>query len=209
MSTYGVLLFLLPPMASAAWAVVPWIVGCLFSAQVTFNPFFSSFNPSEQAKQGPLRWLPVELTLVNDLPINTQPNRARVWFGEARRFQIYFLDDNAYAREDLTFWVKGRSTAEVLVKTVEPASALSLDLASGEVATSVTVSRGWHSQRVDLAPNATARVSVPLDDGFPYMGTRVWRVSIRSSGGFVPRFVSGASEDTRFLGVRVQPELRQ
>jgi hypothetical protein len=70
MNTYGVLLFLIPPVSSAAWAVVPWVVGCLFSAQVTFNPFFASFNPSEQAKQGPLRWLPVELTLVNDLPIN-------------------------------------------------------------------------------------------------------------------------------------------
>jgi hypothetical protein len=208
MSTYGVLLFLLPPIASAAWAVVPWAVGCLFSAQVTFNPFFASFHPSEQAKQGPLRWLPVELTLVNYLPINTQPARARVWFGEARRFQIYFLDDNAYAREDLTFWVKGRSTAEILVKTVEPASALDLDLASGDAATTVTVSRGWRRQRVDLAARATARVRVPLDDGFPYMGTRVWRVSIRSSAGFVPLFVSGASEDNRFLGVRVTPELR-
>ena len=123
MSTYGVFLFLLPPIASVAWALVPWVVGGLFSAQVTFNPFFSSFNPSEHAKQGPLRWLPVELTLVNDLPINTQPNRARVWFGESRRFQIYFLDDNAYAREDLSFWVKGRAKAEFLVKTVEPASA--------------------------------------------------------------------------------------
>jgi hypothetical protein len=209
MSMYGVLLFLLPPMTSAARSVVPWAVGCLFSAQVAFNPFFSSFNPSEQAKQGPLRWLPVELTLVNDLPINTQPNRARVWFGEARRFQIYFLDDNAYAREDLSFWVRGRSTAEILVKTVEPASALDLDLASGEVATTVTVSRGWRRQRIELAANATARISVPLDDGFPYMGTRVWRVSIRSSSGFVPRFISGASDDNRFLGVRVKPELRQ
>jgi hypothetical protein len=209
MSTYGVLLFLLPPFDSAALAVVPWLVGCLFSAQVTFNPFYASFNPSDQAKQGPLRWLPVELTLVNDLPINTQPNRARVWFGEARRFQLYFLDDNAYAREELTFWVKGRSTAEFLVKTVEPASAIEFDLASGDVATSVTVSRGWHSQRVDLTANATARVSVPLDDGFPYNGTRVWRVSIRSSAGFVPLFVSGASADNRFLGVRVKPELRQ
>ena len=39
--------------------------------------------------------------------------------------------------------------------------------------------------------------------------TRVWRVSIRSSAGFVPLFISGASEDNRFLGVRVKPELRQ
>ena len=95
------------------------------------------------------------------------------------------------------------------MKTVEPASALDLDLASGEAATTVTVSRGWRSQRVELGPNATARVSVPLDDGFPYNGTRVWRVSIRSSAGFVPMFISGASEDNRYLGVRVKPELRQ
>jgi hypothetical protein len=96
----------------------------------------------------------------------------------------------------------------MLVKTVEPASALDLDLASGDVATSVTVARGWRSQQVDLAPNATARISVPLDEGFPYNGTRVWRVSIRSSAGFVPMFLTGASGDNRYLGVRVKPELR-
>jgi hypothetical protein len=209
MNTYGILLFLLPPISSAGIAVIPWIVGCLFSAQVTFNPFFSSFNPSEQAKQGPLRWLPVELTLVNDLPINTQANRARVWFGQQRRFQIYFLDDNGYAREGLSFWVRGHSTADVLVKTVEAASALELNLASGSAPTTVTVTRSWHSQRVEMAANATARISVPLDNGFPYIGTRVWNVSIRSSGGFVPFFVNPGSQDTRFLGVQVTPELRQ
>jgi hypothetical protein len=210
MNTYGVLLFLLPPISSAGVAIVPWLVGSLFCAQVTFNPFFSSFNPSEQAKQGPLRWLPVELTLVNDLPINTQANRARIWFGEERRFQIYFLDDNAYDREDLTFWVRGRSTADLLVKTVEPASALELELASGDAATTVTVSRGRHRQRVDLAANATARVKVPLDEGFPYNGTRVWKVSIGSSAGFVPYFLTGGvSQDIRFLGVRVKPDLRK
>ena len=209
MNTYGILLFLLPPISSAGVAVIPWIVGCVFSAQVTFNPFFSSFNPSEQAKQGPLRWLPVELTLVNDLPINTQANRARVWFGQQRRFQIYFLDDNGYAREGLSFWVRGRSTADVLVKTVEAASALELNFASGHAPTTVTVTRGWHAQRVEMASYATARISVPLDDGFPYRGTRVWKVSIHSSGGFVPFFVNPGSQDTRFLGVQVTPELRQ
>ncbi|HOQ62154.1 MAG TPA: hypothetical protein PKZ08_16115, partial [Vicinamibacterales bacterium] len=154
------------------------------------------------------RWLPVELTLVNDLPINTQANRVRIWFGEARRFQIYFLDDNTYGREGLSFWVRGRARTEMLVKTVEPASALDLDLAAGDAATSVTVTRGRLSRRVDLAPGASARVSLPLDEGFPYSGTRVWRVSIRSSGGFVPHFLTPGSEDKRFLGVRVTPELR-
>jgi hypothetical protein len=208
MNTYGVFLFLLPPLESIGLALVPWAVGALFCAQVTFNPFFSSFNPAEHAKQGPLRWLPVELTLVNDLPINTQPNRARIWFGSERRFQIYFLDDNAYQREDLHVWTRGRSTAEFLVKTVEPASALQLAVTTGIAPTTVTVSRGWWSEQVTLKAEETRVVTVPLDEGFPYRGTRVWHVKVKTDAGFVPAFVSGAAEDNRYLGVRLTPELK-
>ena len=45
------------------------------------------------------------------------------WFGDNPPdhtdpgFQIYFLDDNAFDREpDKSFWVKGESRAEFLVK---------------------------------------------------------------------------------------------
>ncbi len=209
MNIYGVFLFLMPPLESVWVALMPWVVGTLFCAQVTFNPFFASFNPAEHAKQGPLRWLPVELTLVNDLPINTQANRARVWFGQQRRFQIYFLDDNAFGREGLSFWLRGRATADMLVKTVEPASGLRLTLASGEVATTVTASRGWWRQSVNLAPHQTTQLTIPLDAGFPYQGTRVWKISLRSHQGFVPLFASPGSNDNRFLGAQVTPELLQ
>ena len=148
MNTYGVFLFLLPPLDSVLLALVPWLVGGLFTASSVLNPFFATFNPAEQAKQGPLRLLPVELTLVNDLPINTRPERVRVWFGVDRRFQIYFLDDNAYPREGLFFWTRGSSTSEILVKTVEPASALELALVAGPVPVQVTASRGWQRQHV-------------------------------------------------------------
>jgi hypothetical protein len=208
MNTYGVLLFLIPPIGSAWLAVAPWLVGTLFCAQVTFNPFFSAFNPAEHQKQGPLRMLPVELTLVNDLPINTEVNRARIWFGVQRRFQIYFLDDNAFAREDLSFWTRGRSRAEVLVKTVEAASSLDLTLQAGAIETRVTVTRGWWKERVALKAGESRLVRVPLDAGFPYQGTRVWHVSVEADSGFVPAFVNAASEDNRFLGVRVTPELQ-
>ncbi len=208
MSTYGVFLFLLPPLTSVWAAVVPWAVGALFCAQVTFNPFYASFHPAEHAKQGPLRWLPVELTLVNDLPINTRPERARVWFGTERRFQIYFLDDNAYGREDLHFWTKGQSRAEILVKTVEPASRLELTLTAGPVPARLTAARGWWRDTITLQPGETRVLAVPLDDGFPYNGTRVWTVSLACDSGFVPMFVTAASEDNRFLGVKVTPELR-
>ena len=205
---YGVFLFLLPPIESIVAAIVPWAVGGLFAGAIVLNPFYASFNPAEHAKQGPVRLLPVELTLVNDLPVNTRPERARVWFGVQRRFQIYFLDDNAYGREDLSFWTRGRSRAEILVKTVEPASGLELMLQAGPAPTTVTVARGWWRTRVTLNAGEARAVTVPLDQGFPYNGTRVWHVSVSSNWGFVPAFHDATSADRRFLGVRVTPELK-
>ena len=73
---YGVMLFVLPPIESLAAAFAPWAIGGLFVAPMVLNPFVASFHPADNAKSGPLRLLPVELTLVNDLPVNTEP-RAR------------------------------------------------------------------------------------------------------------------------------------
>ena len=122
MGAYGVFLFLLPPLSRTWLAVIPWLVGGLFTAQLVLNPFAASFRPGEYARTGPLRWLPVELTMVTDLPINTDRSRMQ-WFGDNPPdhkdpgFQIYFLDGNGFDREpDKSFWVKGESRAEFLVK---------------------------------------------------------------------------------------------
>ena len=82
MGAYGVFLFLLPPLSRTWLVVIPWLVGGLFTAQLVLNPFVASFRPGEYARRGPLRWLPVELTLVNDLPVNTDTSRVRIWFGD-------------------------------------------------------------------------------------------------------------------------------
>lgn len=209
MSAYGVFLFMLPALESIGAAAAPGLVGALFTAAIVINPFFSAVQPAEHAKQGLARLLPVELTMVNDLPINTRPDRVRIWYGTERRFQIYHFDDNAYLREDLSFWTRGRAVADLLVKTVEPASRLELNLQAGPIPTTATVRRGWWRQTVTLAPGQSQTVNVPLDDGFPYKGTRVWRLSIASGDGFMPSFFDPNSPDRRFLGVRVTPELRK
>jgi hypothetical protein len=208
MNTYGVFLFLLPPFGSVALAAVPWVVGALFTAQITLNPFVTSFSPASYAKQGPVRWLPVELTLVNDLPVNTDPRRVRILYGSSERFQIYYLDDNAYDRERDSFWVKGESTAEMLVKAARPLRQLTLKLSGVPVPDKVVV-RGPHGFKevVPLRPKEERTVVIPLGEGFPYQGTRVWWTSVTTHHGFVPFIVDpGFSTDSRFLGVLVTPD---
>ena len=182
-------------------------VGSLFTAKIVLNPFYSSFYPAEHAKAGPLRWLPVEMTLINDLPINTRLDRVRVPFGpQHARFQIYFLDDNAFGRENDSFWVRGDSRADLLVKTADAATKLRLTCASGASPVGVSVHAASESTGVTLEPGQVSVVELQLPRGFPYQGTRAWYVTIRVRGGFVPLFATGA-EDVRYLGVMVKPEL--
>jgi len=221
MGVYGIFLFLLPPVTSMAVAIVPWIVGGIFMAKLVLNPFTSSFHPGSYADAGPLRLLPVELSNVNDLPINTERDERVVWFGDDPdrqegtqdpAFQIYFLDRNAFREADKTFWTKGEARAEFLIKTDRRMRRLMYTLSAGPVPTNVRVTLEGRSQDVELAAGETRQIIFAMGDGFPYMKLDdglprfVWNASVASSEGFVPLFREGG-KDTRFLGVRVRPML--
>jgi len=212
MGAYGAFLFLYPPIGRVAVALLPWAVGALFTAPLVLNPFVTSFRPGEHAKSGPFRWLPVELTLVYDWPINNQRERVRVWFGDNEGqhdpgFQIYFFDDNAYLDADKTFWVRGESRAEFLIKTDRPMRRLQLTFTAGAEPVNVVARLGRRTQELSLAVGESRQVAFAMGRGFPYQGIwPVWTASIAADRGFVPIF-HGSAEDNRFLGVRVKPVL--
>jgi hypothetical protein len=207
-TAYGMFVFLLPPLASAAAGVWAWAVGMLFAGKIVLNPFYASYHPDQHSWSGPLRILPIERTLVNDLPMNTDLQRVRILFGEDPRFQLYYVDDNAFFQEpDGAFWIRGDSRADLIVKVAEPVRTLQLGLQAGPMPVSGSVRYGWRRYAYDLQPGATATIAIPLGDGFPYMGTRVWTISIAARGGFVPTQFEPGNTDNRFLGVRVKPEL--
>ena len=213
MSAYGIFVFLVPPISRMSIAIVPWIVGGIFMAPLVLNPFTASFRPGDNAKSGPLRLLPVELTTVYDWPINTD-QRSKVWFGNhpegsSPGFQIYFFDDNAHGAEtDRSFWVRGESRAEFLIKTDRPMKQLVLTVTAGPVATDVGMTLAGRSQEVSLQPGESRQVLFAMGDGFLYQGIwPVWVASVSSSAGFTPIFFDDASTDTRYLGVRVKPTL--
>jgi hypothetical protein len=214
-AAYGAFLFLLPPIRTTWIAVLPWVVGSLFMAKLVVQPFTASVRPGEYADSGPLRVLPVELSNVNDLPIMTNSARVRQWFGDNPGegdygFQIYFLDANAYGREpeeEKSFWVKGESRAEILVKVDREMKRLVLNVTAGPVPTEVVAEVSGRSQRVALPAGGKQQLVFSLGPGYPYEGRWVWTASVSSSTGFVPMFHE-ASTDTRFLGVRVKPTLQ-
>jgi hypothetical protein len=212
---YAVMLFLLPPVELIVTALVPWLVGGLFVGPMVLNAFAASFRPADYSKAGPMRMLPVELTLLNDLPVFTDPDRGRVWFGDTEgdaAFLVSFLDDNAFGREqDRSFWTRGDSRADLVYKADRPIRRAIFQVAAGPVPVDLTLDVHGRTARVHLEPGATERVTLAMPEGVVYEkeveGVRLWNVRIVTRGGFTPIFFDAQSSDSRYLGARVKPML--
>ena len=214
-SGYGVMLFALPPVESIAAGFAEWAIGALFVAPMVLNPFVASFRPAENAKSGPLRIFPVELTLVNDLPVNNDPEHHRIWFGDTGQgdpgFLIYFLDDNTYGREtDKSFWTRGGKRAEFIFKTDRPIRRATFTLTAGPRATDVRLTIAGRKEDMHLNAGETRDITFAMPAGVPYekeVQALAWVVTVKSSSGFTPIFFDPKSTDSRYLGVRVKPVL--
>ena len=224
LGTYGVFLFLVPPLQTAVSGLVAMAIGGLFVAPIVTNPLVATRNPAEHAKTGLFRYLPTELTMVNDLPINVVPTRIRQPLGGTPPVLAYFLDDNIYNREGDAFWVRGESSADILLRAriapeadaagVETARSLQISrltaiLETGPRANRVVISTGGERKVIDMAPSSQQIVELAMPHGMPYKydprfpTNYVYLVNISNSSGFVPMFENGAN-DSRFLGVMVR-----
>jgi hypothetical protein len=220
---YPLLLFVTPALSSPCPALLALALGGLFTAQLVLNPFYVSFHPAEHAKSGPFRWLPVEKTLLNDLPVNVTPSRVRQPLGGTPPVSAYFLDDNAYPREGEWFWVKGESRAELLLRAPAVPRGddafeskrirhVTVEVRSGDTGNRVIVKTDVDSSRADLPPQGSATLTLRVGNGVPYRAhpgqptSYVYWMSITSKTGFTPIFTSG-SRDSRYLGayVRIAP----
>jgi hypothetical protein len=214
LSFYPLFLFLMPPVAAASPAIAALAVGALFTAKISCDPFWSSFHPGEAAKAGPLRILPIELSMLNDLPVIQQPERAkRLLSGD---MLAYFPDDNAYPPEGESFWVRGRRTADVILRgplAEQPDGRLAgrrilrltVFVRNGVKPNRVTVDTGREGERLDLGPGEERTVTLDMPAGFPYRPYEtptsfVYVVRFSTTDGFTPVRETPPSTDARYLG---------
>jgi hypothetical protein len=223
LGVYPVFLFLMPPLLRSGAALAALGVGALFTAQLVLNPFAVSIRSGEHTKRGVYRALPVELTLLNDLPVNLSPSRSKQPLGGTPPLTAYFIDDNAYNREGDAFWVRGESRAEIMLRapaategTPEKPVARSLymprlevQLETGAMANRVTIAGGVESHTIDIPPHDRRSVTIAMPRGLPYRAypelptNYVYFLAITSESGFIPMFTMGG-RDNRFLGVFVR-----
>ena len=202
LATYALFFFLTPAMRGFAPTMVALLGGMLFIGQILINPFVSARESYLAPAQGALRLLPVELTMVRDLPINLDGPRARVLHSNDPRVQLYFLDYNAWLPESPGIWITGGGEqAHIIVRNRLELESVTLTALS-PVANQVSVRMGRASATLPLEPDVEGSVTlsptgVYSRDSWAYL----LRVSVED--GFVPRLLDGVSTDGRFLGAAI------
>lgn len=199
LSVYPTLFFLMPPRRTALAGGLAWAGGALFMAKILVNPFAAAKYPYLATERGLVRRLPVELTMVNDLPIMLDPSRSRIPYGHQPTMLLYFLDQNAFPPEPPGMWVSGAGRADIIVRTSDPIDHLDVS-AESPIRTILTLSMGAGSTAVTLAPGKVSTFAVPAGSSVRYLQSHAYLMSVRSSEGFVPHLQNSGSGDYRNLG---------
>lgn len=112
MNIFPLFFFLLPRRIPGWFPGIAALGGALFMGHILVNPIFHSRFPSHYSETPVLDILPVEYTMLNDLPMRTDSDRSRMeWYkvengkvvrdqyGPAVEFYLYNLDHNTYIKE--------------------------------------------------------------------------------------------------------------
>jgi hypothetical protein len=142
LSIYPVMLFLLPSTAAWTAAAAVVTVGTIVVGPILAEPFKLKQQPWLFPERWPLRLLPVELTILNQLPVALNPQRYRVPVSSNPEVFLYYLDGNTYFQEPdpsdtagaaqpmpHNFWV-APGTAQIVVRTERPLTGLGLEISS-------------------------------------------------------------------------------
>ncbi len=208
-NVYPVLFFLLPAASRVTASAASWVVWGACLAQIVLSPVTASLRPAAHTTRMPYTLFPVELTILHNLPFNTNP-RARRQMRPAM-FHAYFLDDNTYLSEAGIggFWTKGGREAEVVLRTAAPAESITLRIRNRSLPNRVVVRFGSQVIERHIEPRTAIELTLPIDETQRYIEGPSWlyRLSIWSEQGTLPMFDTEGSGDTRNLGVLVRPSV--
>jgi len=199
LSVYPALFFLTPPLESLTGPLVVWVGGAAFLAQMLLNPFFAAKYVWLVTDHGLVRQLPVELTMISDLPVNLDRARSHLNYRENPTILLYLLDQNASAPELGGFWVAGRARADIVFRTNRPVDRATLQI-SAPIANHVTLSAGGDKATVDLQAGVPASVTLSPVGVYAHQSYS-YLLTVSTSNGFVPAIVDPNSDDARYLGV--------
>jgi hypothetical protein len=210
MHIYPLFLFLPDFKIKKRHIVVPWLVAALFISQILINPFRGSGYPATHAKRFPIKALPLEMTLVNEWPTNTNPWGFRIPIGTPPNDgYLNFLDDNFFKRLEPTGnWTYWDRECEMVLKTGQPLKEIVIRLLnSPRLENEIRVKVEGRTQRITLGSKQWGTLRFPVGDGFTMKTTHLYHIKIKAAKGSIPHYEDEDNLERRILGVFFEMEL--
>ncbi len=203
-----------------------WVLGlgallgtALFTGPMLMDPVGHALAPGRHATGGAYRFLPAELSMLNDLfseaarkkqPVgDTEGDPHKHWPADPKAYYLYFPDDATFLREAVGeavgFWVKGGQDAEVIVRALEPVRRMNVRLTGGPSGDLVTIRTGAGVAESEVTPGGAAVVGLDPGRPFVYKDTFVYVVRLRSRRG--GEIASPPEKGRRSVGAFVAIEL--
>ena len=221
MNIFPLFFFMLPERTPRWMPAAAALGGVLFAGHILATPIATSMHPASYSETPVLRLLPVEYTMLNDLPLNTESERRRVpWYhepeegSEERRlaFFLYHLDHNSYLKAvspegRQRLWVAGGRRSELVLRTVGPLEEIRIRVTNTSRANAVTVSVGGSSKRLEMRPGEqqTLLFREPPYFVYHYLNPScLYTVVVEPAVGVSPRTQPEGSDDWRYLGAMLE-----
>jgi hypothetical protein len=184
-----------------------WVMASLFIAPILISPIQHSHYPATHAKRFPFKMLPVELTIINNIPTNANPAARRQSVGTKYTW-LYFLDDNFIPRttsivEKNGFYTRGSGKAEMILKTWYPIKKVDFILLNNpRLKNEITVWFAGEKKKISLGRLQRGTLSFTPKRVFRLNEwTYMYKLSVKASKGSIPHYEEENSMERRHLGV--------
>lgn len=209
-SSIPLLFFLLPASVGPWTTIAAGLGGITFLWPVFAHPFLSTKQLWLHPATLPLRWLPVERTLADDIPARLHPDRGRIEFGNPRNALLWLMDGNTYNGEPhgdggWGFWIAGNASTEIIVRTKFPNAKVRIVAESTPIANTFTASWGSQSCKLELKSGAAQTCELVANDGVWKRDAYLYSLKMSSTAGFAP----GGRDTRKSLGVFVMAEFSE
>jgi hypothetical protein len=188
--------------------IVTAAVAALFTGIITMSPATAFANYRDLSKRDILKLFPMEITLLEAWPVDNEHTHRRVVFDD---YFLYFSDDNHFGKENGGFWIRGKKTADLVLRCWDPSANIRLKIRNGGRDARIRGRVG--KARFSSHFSGSETVVYDLDPGRPVRAynpagnvSYCYTVRISVSNGFIPRFSEPGSLDHRFLGCYVELE---
>jgi len=172
LSVFPVFLFAIMSEPPKRLMLVSFFASAAFTGAILFSPLLSSHRNAFHQQYSLFRFLPVEDSLLADLPVNASFHATRVAFTDPATYFVYFLDENTFYLESYDgaygFWIKGGQRAEFVVRTFKPNQKITATITSLAAKNVIHVQSGDNQTMFEFHKSGTQQKEIPLPAPFPY-----------------------------------------